>query len=154
MQHGARGALAAEHRPLDRCSVAMVAAHEHAATDRDLLLGVKRRSLSGLTVRNDVSAQCSRSPVIEPNQRASCPRALAVIVGSSASDPGTAAGTRDRPAGAYDGATSLRTARFLTGPLASPSRTSTGLAIGTRGTENQQQATARDPGSATGSSSN
>src|SRR5690349_6831621 len=98
--------------------------------------------------------RCSQSRVVEPNQRANCSDALVAIDGSSAADPGTAAATRARPAGAYDGATSLRTARFLIGPLASPSRTSTGPATGGRGAENQQQATGRDPGSGTASPSN
>lgn len=107
MQHGARGALAAEHRTLDRCRVAMVAAHEHAVAERDPLLGVKRRSLSGLTCGMTSVRRCSHSPVVEPNQRASCSHALALTVGSSASEPGTSAATRDTPAGAYDAVGSL-----------------------------------------------
>ena len=56
-QDGGRGAFAAEHRTLDRCRVAMVAAHEHAIAEHDPSFRIEWRSLGRLTVGDDVSAE-------------------------------------------------------------------------------------------------
>ena len=57
MTHDGGCGAFAEHRTLDRCGIAMVAAHEHAFAEHDPSFRIEWRSLAWLTVGDDVGAE-------------------------------------------------------------------------------------------------
>lgn len=154
LQHRERGAASAEHRPLDRRGVTMVAAHEHPLAQRNRLLGVEGRRLRGLAMRADVGPQVL--PVgrarIEPASEL-----FAHLTGDGRVQRGWSrhCGRHERSPGWRVRRRHLAHHRHVLGRAARlPIEVRRGPCNGGPGAANQQHAADREPGSGTRSPSN